>query len=91
MKTFTAPDGVKVTIANIGGELFCIEDMCSHDFASLNFGWLLPELCQVECPVHEGRFDLRTGAAVQMPAEYPVKAYSVRASGDDILVGPAKV
>lgn len=90
MKAVQAPDGVQVAIANIKGEIFCFENMCSHEDASLHFGWLLPDICQVECPLHEGRFDLKTGAATQAPAEVPIRIYNVRVDGDDILVGPRK-
>jgi nitrite reductase/ring-hydroxylating ferredoxin subunit len=90
MKAVTGPDGVLVTLANVKGEIFCFEDMCSHEDASLHFGWLLPDICQVECPLHEGRFDLRTGSPTQAPPEYPISIYNVRVEGDDILVGPKK-
>lgn len=90
MKAFNAPDGVQVLVANVKGELFCLENMCSHEDASLHFGWVLPDICQLECPLHEGRFDLRTGKATQTPAEYPLKTYEIRTEGDDIYVGPKK-
>ena len=90
MKAVNAPDGVQVTIANIKGDLYCFENMCTHEDASLNFGWLLTDICQVECPLHEGRFDLKTGQATQAPAEYPIKLYNVRVDGEDIFVGPRK-
>lgn len=90
MKAVNAPDGVQVTIANIKGELYCFENMCTHEDASLNFGWLLSDICQVECPLHEGRFDLKTGQATEAPAEYPIKLYNVRVDGEDIFVGPRK-
>jgi|SRR5688572_14141149 len=90
MKAFNAPDGVQVVVANVKGELFCLENMCTHEDASLNFGWVLPDICQLECPLHEGRFDLRTGEATQPPPEYPLKTYQVRAEGDDIYVGPKR-
>ncbi|MGE0058700.1 MAG: non-heme iron oxygenase ferredoxin subunit [Dehalococcoidia bacterium] len=90
MKAVNAPDGVQVAIANIKGELFCFENMCTHEDASLNFGWVLSDICQIECPLHEGRFDPRTGAATQAPAEYALKTYNIRVEGDDILVGPKK-
>lgn len=90
MKAVPAPDGVQVAIANIKGELFCFENACTHEDASLSFGWVLSDICQVECPLHEGRFDVRTGAPTQAPIEYPVRLYNVRAEGDDILVGPKK-
>lgn len=90
MKLAKAPNGVQVTLANVEGEIFCFENMCSHEDASLSFGWLLADICQVECPLHEGRFDLKTGAATQAPAEFPIKTYTVRVEGDDIFVGPVQ-
>jgi len=90
MKAVQAPDGVQVGIANIKGELYAFDNMCTHEDASLHFGWLLTDICQVECPLHEGRFDLKTGAATQAPIEIPVRLYEIRADGDDILVGPRK-
>ena len=85
------PAGVQVVVANVKGELFCLENMCTHEDASLNFGWVLPDICELECPLHEGRYDLRTGKATQAPAEYPLKTYQVRVEGDDIFVGPRTV
>ncbi len=89
LKAVKAPDGVQVAIANVAGEFYAFMNMCSHEDASLNFGWLHTDTCEVECPLHEGRFDIRTGAATGDPATIPVKTYSVRVEGDDILVGPA--
>ncbi|WP_432084610.1 bifunctional 3-phenylpropionate/cinnamic acid dioxygenase ferredoxin subunit, partial [Streptomyces sp. WAC 04229] len=41
------------------GDLYAIDDTCSHQDASLSEGWL--EGCLVECPLHAASFDLRTG------------------------------
>ncbi len=89
LRAFKAPDGVEVAIANVAGEFYAFMNMCSHEDASLHFGWLNSETCEVECPLHEGRFDVRTGAATGDPAVFPVKTYYVRVDGDDILVGPS--
>lgn len=48
------PDGIVAT-----------DDRCPHMSAPLSIGEL--DGCVVACPLHEGRFDLRTGATVQMP------------------------
>ncbi|MEU1168634.1 bifunctional 3-phenylpropionate/cinnamic acid dioxygenase ferredoxin subunit, partial [Streptomyces sp. NPDC005921] len=53
------------------GELFAIDDTCTHQDASLADGWL--EGCEVECPLHASRFDLRTGAVDAPPAKLPVR------------------
>ena len=89
MKAAKAPDGVEIALANVGGQFYAFMNMCSHEDASLHFGWLHAETCEVECPLHEGRFDIRSGAATGDPATIPVKTYAVRVDGDDILVGPA--
>jgi 3-phenylpropionate/trans-cinnamate dioxygenase ferredoxin subunit len=57
------------------GELFAIDDTCTHQDASLAEGWL--EGCEVECPLHASRFDLRTGAVDAPPAKLPVRTHAV--------------
>src|SRR4051795_9301034 len=55
------------------GEVFAIDDTCSHQDASLADGWV--EGCEVECPLHASRFNLRTGAVDAPPAKLPVRAH----------------
>jgi nitrite reductase/ring-hydroxylating ferredoxin subunit len=81
--------GEDVLLVRVEDTVYAINNLCSHAGAWLELGRLLPTTCEVECPVHEGRFDLRTGAATRGPAEEPVRAYAVRVEGDDVLVGPA--
>jgi 3-phenylpropionate/trans-cinnamate dioxygenase ferredoxin component len=57
------------------GQLFAIDDTCTHQDASLADGWL--EGCEVECPLHASRFDLRTGAVDAPPAKRPVRTHDV--------------
>ncbi len=57
------------------GELFAVDDTCTHQDASLADGWL--EGCLVECPLHSSRFDLRTGAVDGPPARRPVGTHAV--------------
>ena len=57
------------------GEVFAIDDTCSHQDASLADGWV--EGCEVECPLHASRFNLRTGAVDAPPAKLPVRAHVV--------------
>lgn len=64
-----------VAVFNADGELFAIDDTCSHQDASLSEGWL--EGCLVECPLHAASFDLRTGRPVCLPARRPVRTHQV--------------
>ncbi len=57
------------------GELFAIDDTCTHQDASLADGWL--EGCEIECPLHASRFDLRTGQVDAPPAKRPVRTHQV--------------
>ena len=59
-------EGLPVALVATGGEFFAIDDTCSHQDASLADGWL--EGCDVECPLHASRFNLRTGAVDAPPA-----------------------
>ena len=64
------------------GEFYAIDDTCTHQDASLAEGWL--EGCEVECPLHASRFDLRTGAVDAPPAKRPVRTHQVTVDGDDV-------
>ncbi|HVV24842.1 MAG TPA: bifunctional 3-phenylpropionate/cinnamic acid dioxygenase ferredoxin subunit [Pseudonocardiaceae bacterium] len=65
-----------VAVFNADGDLYAIDDTCTHQDASLADGWL--EGCLVECPLHASCFDLRTGTPTAPPARTPVRTYPVR-------------
>src|SRR3979490_681197 len=66
------------------GEVFAIDDTCTHQDASLADGWL--EGCRVECPLHASTFDLRTGAVAAPPAKVGVRTHAVSIADGDIYV-----
>jgi 3-phenylpropionate/trans-cinnamate dioxygenase ferredoxin component len=78
----------EVMVARIGDDYFALDGWCSHEAGLLGEGHLHEGTCEIECPVHEGFFDLKTGAATAPPADMPVTVYVVRIEGDDIMVGP---
>jgi 3-phenylpropionate/trans-cinnamate dioxygenase ferredoxin subunit len=57
------------------GEVFAVDDTCTHQEASLADGWL--EGCEIECPLHASRFDLRTGQVDAPPAKKPIRTHRV--------------
>ena len=67
-----------------GGELFAIEDRCSHDDGPLAEGEFDAASCTVECPRHGSTFDLRTGKPRTLPAYRPVDTFEVRVEDDEI-------
>ena len=74
----------RVLLANVGGKIYAADEMCTHEEASLCLGSLKGEL--LKCPLHGSRFDLRTGAVLDEPADVPLKIYPVKVDGQDIYV-----
>jgi 3-phenylpropionate/trans-cinnamate dioxygenase ferredoxin subunit len=66
------------------GQVFAIDDTCSHQDASLADGWL--EGCEVECPLHASKFDLRTGRVDAPPAKRPVRTHEVTVTDGEVYL-----
>ncbi|MEY9964651.1 3-phenylpropionate/trans-cinnamate dioxygenase ferredoxin subunit [Streptacidiphilus sp. MAP12-16] len=75
---------VAVSLVRTEGEVFAINDICSHANVSLSEGEV--EDCSIECWLHGSSFDLRTGKPNGLPATRPVPVYPVKIEGDDVLV-----
>lgn len=73
-----------IVIFNVDGDLYALEDQCSHEDYPLSDGVL--DGCEIECIQHGARFDLRTGKNTAPPALIPVRSYEVRVEGDDVQV-----
>ena len=82
-KAFEVGDRV-VVLCNVQGEYFAVDDVCTHDEGSIWDGIL--DGCEIECPRHGARFDVRTGEVKALPAVVPVDVFTVRVEGDDIEV-----
>ncbi|MHC5541556.1 non-heme iron oxygenase ferredoxin subunit, partial [Singulisphaera rosea] len=71
-------------VFNVDGSYYAIDDVCTHDGGPLAEGDL--EGCEIQCPRHGARFDVRTGQALCFPAVEPVTSHTVQVRGDDIFV-----
>jgi len=88
---FAATDTVAVTAAGreiaiylVDGAVFATDNRCTHGDARLCDGFL--EGHEIECPHHQGRFDIRTGAATCAPADKALQTYPVRLDGENVLL-----
>jgi 3-phenylpropionate/trans-cinnamate dioxygenase ferredoxin subunit len=79
-------DGREILLANVDGQVFAVDDMCSHEDSSLSLGCLKGEL--VSCTLHGSRFNVRTGEPMEEPATEPLNRFGVRITGDQIEVDP---
>jgi 3-phenylpropionate/trans-cinnamate dioxygenase ferredoxin component len=73
-----------VVLVRLGNDLFCLDDVCTHDGGTLGEGPLIDD-CLV-CPRHGARFNVRTGEAVVMPATEATAVHEVHLDGDEIYV-----
>ncbi len=76
--------GVELALFRIAGEVFATAAMCTHGQARLCDGFV--EGHEVECPLHQGRFDLRSGAPTCAPAAQPIAIYPVRIEGGRVFI-----
>ena len=77
-------NGNPIVLATWEGEVFALEDRCSHEDFPLSEGEV--DNGQIECVFHGARFDLRTGNAVQLPAVRPVKVFPVEVRDEEVFV-----
>jgi nitrite reductase/ring-hydroxylating ferredoxin subunit len=68
--------GNSLLLCKIKGEVYCVEDRCSHRAIPLNQGWL--EGYELVCPLHGASFDVRTGAACKLPAKAAIAHFPIR-------------
>ena len=73
-----------IAFCNVGGEIYAVANVCTHDDGPLGEGYLLGD--EIECPRHGARFDVRTGAVRSLPAIVPIPTFEVKIEGDDVWV-----
>ena len=77
-------EGVPIAVYNLDGEYFATHNVCTHAFALLSDGY--GDEGKIECPLHQGIFDIRSGKAEEGPVDEDLKTFSVKVEGDEILV-----
>jgi nitrite reductase/ring-hydroxylating ferredoxin subunit len=76
--------GLNLALYNVDGAFYCTDNVCSHAYALLSEGWLEGHL--IECPLHNGQFDVRTGEGQGSPITEDIRSYRVKIDGEDILI-----
>lgn len=77
-------DGVNIIVFNLDGAYHAIEDVCTHDYSSLDEGELDGE--EIICPRHGARFNVKTGQALTAPAYEAIPTFPVRVEGGMVQV-----
>jgi len=68
--------GKEIALYEVEGEVFATDNICTHGHARLSDGFL--EGHEIECPLHQGKFDVCTGKALCAPLTDNIKTYAVR-------------
>jgi nitrite reductase/ring-hydroxylating ferredoxin subunit len=80
-------DGIDIAVFRCGDELFALKDKCTHGRAKLSEGFIEDDC--VECPLHQGKFAIRTGEPMSEPVVKAVKSFPVRVVAGRVLIQTA--
>ncbi|WP_053572803.1 non-heme iron oxygenase ferredoxin subunit [Caballeronia cordobensis] len=77
-------EGVKIGLFRVDGEIHALDDICTHGAALLTDGEF--EGHEVECPLHAGLVDVRTGRALEAPITRDTRHHETRTEADVLYV-----
>ena len=86
MRAFTVADRDILLIRASQEQFYAVESECTHAEAQLEMGELFVKRCEIECPLHGGRFNFTTGEPTGEPAEDPLATFPVTVDDDDVRV-----
>jgi nitrite reductase/ring-hydroxylating ferredoxin subunit len=79
-------DGDEVLLVRVDSTVYAVQPTCTHQETWLDMGTVLPRTLEIQCPLHDGRFDLRTGAPTNPPVRVPIKTYAVQIEDGSVFV-----
>jgi naphthalene 1,2-dioxygenase ferredoxin component len=77
-------EGKQVLLSNLGGEVYAVDGVCTHEESLLSRGFMIEE--RVVCQLHLSQFDLRTGDVYNPPAVEPLRRFNVKIEEGSIFV-----
>ena len=77
-----------IVLINFEGDYYALGDLCTHEEASLSDGEIVGD--EIECPLHGGAFEIKTGLPAAFPVVVPATTYRVRVVGDEVQIGLPK-
>jgi nitrite reductase/ring-hydroxylating ferredoxin subunit len=75
---------LQIAVVRLADGIFAVNDVCTHEYALLSEGYC--EDGKLECPLHQACFDIRTGRALNEPAEVPVATYPTKVEDGAVFV-----
>jgi ethylbenzene dioxygenase ferredoxin component len=78
-------DDEPIVLINFEGDYYALSDPCTHEEASLSDGEIIGD--EIECPLHGGAFEIRTGLPANFPVVVPATVYKVRVVDGEVQIG----
>lgn len=75
---------IQIAVVHCGDAWHAVDNVCTHQYALLSDGYV-EDGC-IECPLHQGRFDLATGEALCAPVTASIRVYPVKVEGGKVYV-----
>jgi naphthalene 1,2-dioxygenase ferredoxin component len=80
-------DGKEIALYEVEGEIFATDNLCTHGAGRMSDGFF--DGREIECPLHQGRFDVCTGQAMCAPLTDNIRVYPVRIENKRVFVNMA--
>ena len=77
-------DGQTYAVYRVAGKVYATDGLCTHEQVHLCDGLVMDHV--IECPMHNGRFDIRDGRALGAPACVNLKTYPAKIEGDIVFM-----
>ena len=76
--------GLDIAIYTVGDAVYATDNLCTHGHARLCDGFL--EGHEIECPLHQGKFDVRDGKPTCDPVTEALRSYPVKIEGGRVFL-----
>ena len=74
----------EIAIYNVNDKYYATSNICTHQYARLSEGFVIDGV--IECPLHQGRFDIVNGKPKGAPVHVPLCTFPVKVEGNDIHI-----
>ena len=75
-------------VFNLEGRFYATQDHCTHGPGSLAEGFVMGT--EIECPFHQGRFDIRTGEPTAAPCTQALRIWTVHLIEGQLRIDPSE-
>lgn len=82
--TAVTSEGREIALYSVDGSVYATDNICTHGHARLCDGFL--DGHEIECPLHQGRFDVRNGKAMCTPLSVDIRTYPVRIEEGQVYI-----